>query len=58
MQHIQEQEKHFNDDSMTALIKAFQMNVGATDAYMAMTDNGPRKSFIDKKIKYINQRVL
>jgi len=43
---------------MAALIKAFQMDVSAADVYMVIMDDGPRKSFVDKKIKYINWQVL
>jgi hypothetical protein len=43
---------------MVVLIEAFQMDVSTTDAYMVMTDDGPRKSFVDRKIKHINQQLL
>jgi hypothetical protein len=58
MWHAQELEKHLDDDSMVVLIEAFQMDVSTTDAYMVMTDDGPRKSFVDRKIKHINQQLL
>jgi len=58
MQRAQELEKHLDDDSMAALIEAFQMDISAADAYMVMLDDGPRKSFVDRKIKYVNRQVL
>jgi hypothetical protein len=58
MQHAQELEKHLDNDSMAALIEAFQMDVSATNAYMVMLNDGPRKSFVDRKIKHVNQQVL
>lgn len=58
MRRAQELEKHLDDDSMAALIEAFQMDVSAADAYMVMCDDGPRKSFVDRKIKHINRQAL
>jgi hypothetical protein len=58
MRRAQELEKHLDDDSMAALIEAFQVDVSAADAYMVMCDDGPRKSFVDRKIKHINRQVL
>lgn len=58
MRRAQELEKHLDDDSMAALIEAFQMDVSAADAYMVMLDDGPRKSFVERKIKHVNQQLL
>jgi hypothetical protein len=58
MRRAQELEKHLDDDSMAALIEAFQMDVSAADAYMVMLADGPRKSFVDRKIKHINRQIL
>jgi hypothetical protein len=38
MRRAQELEKHLDDDSMAALIEAFQMDVSAADAYMVWHD--------------------
>ncbi|KAG1821400.1 hypothetical protein EV424DRAFT_819495 [Suillus variegatus] len=58
MRRAQLLETHLDDDSMAALIEAFQMDVSAADAYMVMSDDGPRKSFVDRKIKFINKQGL
>jgi len=55
MQHAQLIETHFNNDSMAVLIEAFQVDVGTADAYMVMSNEGPRRSFVNCKIKYINK---
>lgn len=43
---------------MAALIEAFQMNVSAADVYIVMSDDGPRKLFVDRQIKFINKQSL
>ncbi|KAG1839199.1 hypothetical protein DFJ58DRAFT_733419 [Suillus subalutaceus] len=58
MRRAQQLETHLDDDSMAALIEAFQVDVSAADAYMVMMDDGPRKSFVGRKIKHINRQVL
>ncbi|KAG1719180.1 hypothetical protein EDB19DRAFT_1974551 [Suillus lakei] len=58
MQCAQLLKTHLNDDSMAVLIEAFQMDVSAADMYMVMSNEGPRKSFVDRKIKFINKQSL